>query len=194
MLAILRNRRVSALRRVLLGTVAALLVLPAAAQAISWTQVPSYYDGGTFVKGKFILSSNASGSAKKLRYKIKSDVIPPTDGLPCTGDEIVCVSTALFNFSGTPTWVDFVTRPGPGPGYAYRYINICMEFPALCVPGVTVIGAFMNFCYMPDPTTLPPPAFTYPMAVTVCPLEGAYTRPLIPFTPPPSPVSPLIIY
>lgn len=191
MSAILRNRRMLALQLVLLGTVAAVLFLPNVARAITWNQVASYYGGGTYVSGKFKLMSNASGSVKKLKYKVKSDVIPSSDGLPCTFDEVVCETTVLFNFSGTPRWIDIITRPDSGSApWMWRAVDLCLEMPALCAPGVTVIGGVTTFCYAPDPTSLPPPAFTYPMTTSTC--EGAYDRPLL--TLPLIPSTPLIIY
>lgn len=191
MSAIFCNCRMQVLRTILLGTGAALLFLPTVAGAITWNQVASYYDGGTYVWGKFKLMSNTSGSVKKLKYKVKSDVIPLSDGLPCTLDEVVCETSALFNFSGTPRWIDIVTRPDSGSApWMWRVVDLCVEMPALCAPGVTVIGGVTTLCYAPDPLNLPPPAFTYPMTTSTC--EGAYDRPLL--TLPLIPSTLLIIY
>ena len=191
MSAMLRNRRAQVLRGVLLGLVAALLFVPSVAPAITWTQVASYYDGGTYVVGKFRLASTASGSIKKLLLKLKSDAFPPADTTPCSGDEPVCVSTALFNFNGTYKWVDIVTRPVKKTVWMHLNVYLCYEMPALCAPGVTVVGGFLNFCYAPDNTSLPPPAFLHPMTSSAC--EGAYERTLLDFTPA-TPMTPVIVF
>jgi hypothetical protein len=174
-----------------IAVVATLTFVPSTALAIGWTQVMSYFDGGTFVSGKVKLSSNGPGTLKRLKYKAKSDAVPPSDGIACTLDETVCVTTALFSFVGTPTWVDIVTRPDIGGAAIIRTVDICTEMPALCAPGVTVTGGVFTVCYAPDALSLPPPAFTYPMATSVC--EGAYTRPLTTY-PPATPTTPILLF
>ncbi len=101
----------------------------------------------------------------RLTIRLKGlDVIPPSDGIPGTGDEIVCLLHVWMDFDG-PRFGTLITRGEVGGSSGAVDMGIRAKFgqePGLC----TRIGQFLKGtdsyyesrgvrCYEPDPSYAP---------------------------------------
>jgi hypothetical protein len=83
-------------------------------------------------------SGQGSNSGTKFQYQLKKmQGIADTDGVACSGDEIICVATTMITLGGTSFPTSVVTFGEVKKGGMTVKHDACKEIPSACAPGST---------------------------------------------------------
>lgn len=141
-------------------------------------------------------SGSNSGGGSKVSYKLKKLVgMPDGDGVPCSGDEIICIALAEVNLTGFgPSATGVVTFGEVKKGGTSIKHDLCKENPIICsFPGEVPSYKTDAMCYEPDGgayLALTSTSGEFPLVISGCDRIGfALGNPSYPF---PLPASPMI--
>jgi len=141
--------------------------------------------------GGFWTNGSSKGKTKgddkcKVQIQLKGITVPDTDGVACSGDEVICISHSHVTAAGVPLDVTAVFRGEVKNGGVKIKRDLFAEGTG-CMPskgGGPSLQQYdaVTYCFAPDGAYPPPP-----LPFASCALEGVY-----PATFGPIPATPII--
>jgi hypothetical protein len=95
-------------------------------------------------------SGQGQNSGTKFQYQLKKLQMADTDGLACSGDEIICVATTTITLANTPFQTSVVTFGEVKKGQMKVKHDACKEIPAACSAAATPTYAADLQCFASD--------------------------------------------
>ncbi len=129
------------------------------------TSLGAPVDTGTKVPTGFWINGVSKGKTQgddkcKVQIQLLKTTLADTDGLPGTGDEVICVADSKINAGGLPINTTAVLRGEVSKGNVKIKVDLYAEGTG-CIPskkGGLGVASYESrtVCYMPDPGYPPP--------------------------------------